>query len=137
MAYLGKSDYLNNFDFQYKTDINNLFASTKNDSSVQFIEKVSESYHAHLSINGFFFDNNFEKDTSYLKFLHLDKFGLPNTLYYKPLIIDSPDHAVEAFADVSRFDKFVENHQGYFQLKIEKVASEIADFEMINDFETF
>ena len=40
MAYLGKSNYLNNFDFKYKSDINTFFALNKNDKSVLFIKKV-------------------------------------------------------------------------------------------------
>lgn len=79
MAYLANSDHLNNFDFRYKSDINTFFALYKNDNSVQFIKKVLQNYNAHLSINGQFFDANFKKDTSFLQFLQLDDFGLPNT----------------------------------------------------------
>jgi len=137
MAYLSNSNYLNNFDFKYKSDINTFFALNKNDNSVQFIKKVLENYHAHLSINGLFFDNNFKKDTSFMQFLQLDNFGLPNTLINKSIILDSLNHAVESFAKVSQFDKFVENRRGYYQQKIDEVAREISGLEMIKDFETF
>jgi hypothetical protein len=83
MAYLSNSNYLNNFDFKYKSDINTFFASYINDNSVQFVKKVLQNYHAHLSINGLFFDENFKRDTSFMRFLQLDSFGLPNTLINK------------------------------------------------------
>ena len=137
MAYFSNSNYLNNFDFKYKSDINTFFALNKNDNSVQFIKKFLQNYYAHLSINGLFFDNNFKNDTSFMRFLQLDNFGLPNTLVNKSIILDSVNHAVESFAKVSRFDKFVENHRGYYQQKIDEVAKEISGLEMIKDFETF
>jgi hypothetical protein len=137
MAYLGNSDHLNNFNFRYKSDINTFFALNKNDNSVQFIKKILQNYNAHLSINGQFFDENFKKDTSFLKFLQLDAFGLPNTLSNKSIIIDSLNNAIESFAKVSQYEKFIENHQGYYQQKIDEVAKEISDLDMINDFETF
>jgi hypothetical protein len=137
MAYLSNSNYLNNFDFKYKSDINTFFASYINDNSVQFVKKVLQNYHAHLSINGLFFDENFKRDTSFMRFLQLDSFGLPNTLINKSIILDSLHYAVASFASVSRFDKFVENHQGYYQQKIDEVAREISGLEMIKDFETF
>jgi hypothetical protein len=137
MAYLGNSNYLNNFDFEYKSDINTFFALNKDDNSVLFVKKFLENYHAHLSINGLFFNNDFKKDTSYTKFLQLDNFGLPNTLMNKSIILDSLVHAVESFAKVSKFDKFVKNHKDYYQQKIEEVASEVSGLEMIRDFESF
>jgi hypothetical protein len=137
MAYLSNSSYLNNFDFKYKSDINTFFALNRNDNSVQFIKKVLQNYHAHLSINGLFFDKSFKKDTSFMRFLQLDNFGLQNTLINKSLILDSLNHAIESFARVSRFDKFVENHRGYYQQKIDEVAREISGLEMIKDFEAF
>ena len=137
MAYLSNSDHLNNFEFRYKSDINTFFALTKNDNSVQFIKKVLQNYHAHLSINGHFFDENFKKDTSFLQYLQLDNFGLPNTLANKSIIIDSINKAVELYAKVSQFEKFIENHQGYYQQKIGEVAKEISGLDMIKDFETF
>ena len=137
MAYLSNSNYMNNFDFKYKSDINTFFALNKNDISVQLIKKVLQNYHAHLTINGLFFDNNFKKDTSFMQFLQLDNFGLPNTLVNKSIILDSLNHAVESFAKVSRFDKFVENHRVYYQQKIDEVAREISGIEMIKDIETF
>jgi len=137
MLYLSNSNYLNNFDFKYRSDINTFFASYKNDNSVQFVKKVLQNYHAHLSINGLFFDNNFKNDTSFMKFLQLDSFGLPNTLINKSIILDSLNYAVASFARISQFDKFVENHRGYYQQKIEEVALEISGLEMIKDFETF
>jgi len=100
MAYLSNSDHLNNFDFRYKSDINTFFALNENDISVQFIKKVLQNYHAHLSINGLFFDKNFKKDTSFMQFLQLDNFGLQNTSINKSLILDSLNHAVESFAKV-------------------------------------
>lgn len=137
MAYLANSKYLNNFDFEYKSDINTFFASFKNDHSVQFVKKVLQNYHAHLSINGLFFDNNFKSDTSYMKFLQLDSFGLPNTMVNKAMILDSLKNAVASFAGITRFDVFVENHRGYYQQKIDEVAGAISGLEMISDFETF
>ncbi len=137
MAYLGNSNHLNNFDFGYKSDINTFFAGNKNDYSVQFIKKVLQNYNAHLSIDGQFFDENFKKDTSFLKFLQLDNFGLLNTLANKSIIIDSLNEAVESFAKVSQFEKFIESHKGYYQQKIDQVAKEISGLDMINDFETF
>ena len=137
MAYLSNSNYLNNFDFKYKSDINTFFALNKNDNSVQFIKKVLENYHAHLSINGLFFDNNFTKDTSFMQFLQLDNFGLSNTLINKSIILDSLNLSVESFAKTSHFETFVENHRGYYQQKIDEVAREISGLEMIKDFETF
>ncbi|MEI7501601.1 MAG: DUF4932 domain-containing protein, partial [Bacteroidota bacterium] len=137
MAYLGNSNYLNNFDFKYKSDINTFFASFKNDQSVQFVKKVLQNYHAHLSINGLFFDRNFKRDTSFMQFLQLDSFGLPNTLKNKSMILDSLKSAVASFAGISRFDLFVEKHRGYYQQKIDEVAGEISGLEMIRDFETF
>jgi hypothetical protein len=137
MAYLSNSNYLNNLEFKYKSDINTFFALKKNDISVQFIKKVLQNYHAHLSINGLFFDKFFKKDTSFMQFLQLDNFGLQNTLVNKSLILDSLNHAIESFAKVSQFDKFVEDHRGYYQQKIDEVALEISGLEMIKDFETF
>jgi hypothetical protein len=137
MAYLSNSNYLNNFDFKYKSDINTFFALNKNDVSVQFIKKVLQNYNAHLSINGQLFDENFKKDTSFTRFLQLDNFGLPNALANKSSILDSLTKAVESFAKVSRFDKFVENHREYYLQKIDEVAKEISGLDMINDFETF
>ncbi len=61
MAYLSNADYLNNFDFKYKSDINTFFASYKNDNSVQFVKKVLQNYHAHLSINGLFLKQRLQK----------------------------------------------------------------------------
>ena len=40
MAYLSNSNHLNNFDFNYKSDINTFFSLNNNDNSVQFIKKV-------------------------------------------------------------------------------------------------
>jgi len=137
MAHLSNSNHLNNFDFRYKSDINTFFALNKNDNSVQFIKKVLQNYNAHLSINGQFFDENFKKDTLFIQFLQLDNFGLSNTLANKSIIIDSLNKAVESFAKVSQFEKFIENHQGYYQQKIDEVAKEISGLDMINDFETF
>jgi hypothetical protein len=137
MAYLSNSNYLNNFDFKYKSDINTFFSSFKNDNSVQFVKNVLQNYHAHLSINGLFFDRNFKSDTSFMRFLQLDSFGLPNTLINKSMILDSLRSAVASFARISRFDLFVENHRGYYQQKIDEVAREISGLEMIRDFETF
>jgi len=137
MAYMSNSNHLNNFNFKYKSDIDTFFALYKNDISVQFIKKVLQNYHAHLSINGQFFDESFKKDTSYLKFLQLDNFGLPNTLANKTMILDSLNIAIESFAKFSQFEKFIENHQGYYQQKIDEVAKEISGLDMINDLETF
>jgi len=137
MAYLSNSNYLNNFDFKYKSDINTFFALNKNDNSVQFIKRILQNYHAHLSINGLFFDNNFTKDTSFMQFLQLDNFGLSNTLINKSIILDSLNLSVESFAKTSHFETFVENHRGYYQQKIDEVAREISGLEMIKDFETF
>jgi hypothetical protein len=137
MAYLSNSDHLNTFDFRYKSDINTFFALYKNDNYVQFIKKVLKNYNAHLSINGQFFDENFKNDTSFLQFLQLDNFGLPNTSVNKSMIIDSLNKAVASFAKVSRYEKFIEIHQGYYQQKIDEVAKVISGLDMINDFETF
>ncbi len=137
MAYLANSNYLNNLDFKYKSDINTYFASFKKDQSVQFVKKVLQNYHAHLSINGLFFDRNFKSDTSYMKFLQLDSFGLPNTLMNKSMILDSLRNAVVTFAGVTRFDLFVENHREYYHQKIDVVAGEISGLEMIRDYEKF
>ena len=137
MAYLSNSNHLNNFDFNYKSDINTFFSLNNNDNSVQFIKKVLQNYNAHLSINGQFFDENFKKDTSFMKYLQLDNFGLLNTLANKSKIIDSLNEAVESFAKISRFEKFIENHQGYYQQKIDEVAKEVSGLDMIKDFETF
>ncbi|EKD25699.1 MAG: hypothetical protein ACD_79C01536G0001, partial [uncultured bacterium] len=126
MAYLSNSNHLNNFDFRYKTDINAFFALNKNDKSIQFIKKVLQNYYAHLSINGQFYNENFHKDISFMQFLQLDNFGLPNTIANKSIIIDSLNKAVESFAKVSQFEKFIENHQGYYQQKIDEVAKEIS-----------
>jgi hypothetical protein len=137
MAYLANSNYLNNLDFKYKSDINTFFALFKNDNSVQFVKKILQNYHAHLSINGLFFDRNFKSDTSFMEFLQLDSFGLPNTLVNKSMILDSLKNAVASFAKVTRYDMFVENHRGYYQQKIDEVAREISGLDMIRDFETF
>jgi len=137
MAYLSNSNHLNNFDFQYKSDINTFFALNKNDKSVQFIKKILQNYKAHLSINGQFYDENFKNDTSFMQFLQLDNFGLPNTLTNKTIIIDSLNIAVESFAKISQFEKFIENHQGYYHQKIDEVSKEITGLDMIDDFETF
>ncbi len=137
MAYLSNSDFLNNFDFKYKSDIDTFFASYKNEKSVQFIKKILQNYHAHLSINGLFFDNNFKNDTSFIKFLQLDNFGLPNTLINKSIILDSLNLEVESFAKKSHFEIFVKSHQGFYKGKIEEVAREISGLEMLMDFEAF
>lgn len=137
MTCLSNSEHLNNLDFRYKSDINTVFALYKNDNSVQFVKKVLQNYTAHLTIDGQFFDENFKKDTSFLKFLQLDNFGLTNTLINKSMIIDSMDKAVESFAKISRYEKFIENHQGYYKRKIEEVAKEVSGLDMIHDFETF
>ena len=137
MAYLSNANYMNSFDSKYKSDINTFFASYKNENSVQFIKKILENYHAHLSINGLFFDANFNKDTSYLKFLELDSFGLANTIINKSIILDSLNHTLASFAKLSRFDKFVKNHSGYYLHKIEEVAKEVSGQAMIKDFERF
>ena len=134
---LSNSSHLNNFDFQYKSDINTFFSSNKNDNSVQFVKKVLQNYHAHLSINGQFYDENFKNDTSFMQFLQVEDFGLPSTLTNKSIIIDSLNKAVESFAKISQFDKFIENHKGYYHQKIEEVSKEISSLDMINDFETF
>ena len=137
MAYLSNSDHLNNFDFRYKSDINTFFALYKNDNSVQFVKKVLQNYHAHLSINGLFFEKNFKKDTSLMQFLQLDNFGLPNTLINKSIIIDSLNQAIVSFAKISQFERFIESHQGYYNQKIDEVAKEISGMDLIKDFETF
>jgi len=137
MACLANSNYLNNLDFQYKSDINTYFSLFKNDISVQFVKKVLQNYHAHLSINGLFFDRNFKSDTSFMKFLQLDGSGLPNTLINKSMILDSLKKVVASFAKVTRYDIFVENHRGYYQQKIDEVAGAISGLDMIRDFETF
>ena len=137
MAHLGNSNYLNNFDSKYKSEIATFFVLYKNDNSVQFVKKVLQNYHAHLSINGLFFNKKFKRDASFMRFLQLDNFGLANTLMNKSILIDSLNQAVESFAKVSQFDKFVENHRGYYQQKIDEVAREISGLEMIKDFETF
>jgi len=137
MAYLSNSNYLNNFDFKYKSDINTFFAIYKNSYSVQFVKKVLQNYHAHLSINGLFFDKNFKKDTSFMQFLQLDNFGLPNTLINKSIILDSLNYAIVSFARISQFDKFIENHQEYYTQKINEVANEISGMDLISDFESF
>ncbi len=137
MAYLSNSDYLNNFDFKYKSDIDTFFAAYRNEKSVQFVKKILQNYHAHLSINGLFFDNNFENDTSFIKFLQIDNFGLPNTLINKSIILDSLNLEVESFSKTSHFKIFVESHQGYYKGKIDEVAKEISGLEMIKDFEAF
>lgn len=137
MAYLSNSNYLNNFDFKYKSDINTFFALSKNDNSIQFVKKVLDNYHAHLSIDGLFFDDNFKQDTSFLQFLQLDDFGLSNSLINKSTILDSLNHAVESFARISQFYKFFENHSEYYQQKVDEIAKEVSGLEMIKDFETF
>ena len=137
MAYLSNSNYLNNFDFKYKSDINAFFAAYKNDNSVLFVKKVLQNYHAHMTINGLFFDKNFKNDTSYMHFLQLDNIGLPNTLFNKSVILDSLNLTVEAFTKTSHFETFVKSHQGYYKGKIDEVAKEISGLDMIKDFEAF
>ena len=137
MAYLSNSDYLNRFDFKYKSDINSFFLLHKNENSVNFIKKVLQNYNAHLSINGLFFDKNFKKDTSFVKFLRLDDFGLQNTLINKTIILDSLNYAVNSFARISHFNKFIESHQEYYEQKINEVAKEISGMDLISDFESF
>ncbi len=137
MAYLANSSYLNNLDFKYKSDVNTFFTAFKNDNSVQFVKKILQNYHAHLSINGLFFDGNFKRDSSYMRYLQLDSFGLPNTMKNKSIILDSLRNAVASFAGITRFDVFIENHRGYYQQKIDEVAKEVSGLETIRDFETF
>ncbi len=137
MAYLGNSNYLNHLEFNYKSDINTFFDLFKNDNSVQFVKKVLQNYHAHLSINGLFFDRNFKSDTSYLKFLQLDSFGLPNTPGNQSMILDSLKNAVASFAGITRFEIFVANHREYYRRKINEVAGAISALDMTRDFEAF
>lgn len=125
MAYLSNADYLNNFDFTYKSDITTFFASYKNDNSVQFVKKVIQNYHAHLSINEQFLNDNFKNNPSFMQFLQLDSFELASTLTNKTMIIDSLNKAVESFAKISQFDKFINNHQEYYLQKIDEVSKEI------------
>jgi len=137
MAYLSNADYLNNFDFTYKSDITTFFASYKNDNSVQFVKKVIQNYHAHLSINEQFLNDNFKNNPSFMQFLQLDSFELASTLTNKTMIIDSLNKAVESFAKISQFDKFINNHQEYYLQKIDEVSKEITGLDIIDDFETF
>lgn len=137
MAYLSNAAYLNNFDFKYKSDINTFFASYKNDNSVQFVKKVLQNYHAHLSINEQFLNDNFKNNPSFMQFLQLDSFELSSTLTNKIMIIDSLNKAVESFAKISQFDKFILNQQGYYYQKIDEVSKEISSLNIIKDFEAF
>ena len=137
MAYLSNSNYLNSLEFKYKSDINTFFAPYKNDNSVQFVKKVLQNYHAHLSINGLFFNKDFKNDTSFAQFLQIDNFELTNTLINKSIILDSLNKVVESFAKICHFETFVENHQTYYQNKIDEVAIEISKLEIVKDFETF
>jgi hypothetical protein len=137
MAYLSNSNHLNNFEFNYKSDIDTFFSLNKNDNSVQFVKKVLQNYNAHLSINALFFNRNFKNDTSLIKYLQLDNFGLPNTLINKSIVLDSLNHEVESFAKACKFEKFIESHQEYYKKKIDEVAKEISGLDMIKDFETF
>lgn len=137
MAYLGNSDYLNNYDFKYKSDINSFFAPHKSDNAIQFVKKVLQNYNAGVSIDGLFYDNNFKKDTSFMKYLQLDNFGLPNTLRNKTIVMDSLIRAVVSFSEITRFGKFIDSHQAYYKEKIDEVANEISKIDIVNDFESF
>jgi len=137
MAYLSNADYLNNFDFKYKSDINSFFAPYKSDNSVQFVKKVLQNYHANVSIDGLFYDINFKKDTSFMRFLQLDNFGLPNTLPNKTIVMDSLIKAVASFAKITQFGQFIDGHQVYYKEKIDEVANEISKMDIVKDFESF
>jgi len=137
MAYLSHSESLNNLNFKYKSEIDSFFSSYKNDSSVRFVKKVLENYHASLSINQLFFDRNFKNDSSFMRFLDLDNFGLANTLTNKATVMDSLMDAVDSFSKISQFDRFFERHQIYYQQKINEVARTISDMNLIRDLESF
>lgn len=137
MAYLSNSKYLNNYSFKYKSDIDSFFSSSKNDNSVLFVKKVLQNYNAHLSINALFFDKNFKYDNSFMQFLQLDDFGLTNTIANKVHLMDSLLKAVDSFAKTSHFKIFFKNNQNYYKQKINEVAKEISDMDMIKDFESF
>ena len=137
MAYLSDSKYLNNFSLKYKSDIDSFFTSIKDDSSVMFVKKVLENYHAHLSINELFFNENFKYDDSFMQFLHLDDFGLTNSMANKALVLDSLLKAVDSFAKTTNFKTFFKNNQSYYTQKINEIANEVSEMDMINDFESF
>lgn len=137
MAYLSNSDYLNDYDFKYKSDINSFFAPHKSDNAIQFVKKVLQNYNAGVSIDGLFYDNNFKKDTSFMRYLQLDNFGLPNTLLNKTIVMDSLIRSVVSFSEITQFGQFIDRHEGYYKGKIDEVANEIAKTDIVKDFESF
>jgi len=137
MAYMGNANYLNGFSFNYKSDIDAYFGSHRNDNSVQFVKKLLQNYHAHLSINRLFFDDYFRTDSAFMQFLQVDSFGLTDILSNKTLLMDSLLKAVDSFADRTKFGRFLESHQIYYKQKVDEVANEVSGMTMIEDFESF
>lgn len=137
MAYLGSSNHLNNFLFQYKSEINSYFEPFRNHNAVLFVNKVLQNYHAHLIINGVFVNNNFTKDSSSVHFLDVNEFGLEDSYSNKVLILDSLSKTIDSFAEATYFNKFIESHKSYYEQKIAEVKDAISNVDIKRDNEAF
>lgn len=137
MAYLSNSNYLNNFEFKYKSEINSYFGPFRNQNAVLFVNKVLHNYHSHLLINGLFVNENFNKDSSGVNFLSVKDFGLEDSYSNKVLILDSLTKTIDSFAKATNFNYFIESHDTYYKQKISEVMDAISNVEIKKYNETF
>lgn len=137
MAWLGKANHLNNFDFKYKVEINNYFEPFRDHIAVQFVRKVLANYHSHLAINGLFIRNDFLNDSTFIKFLNVKDFGLDDTYSNRIAIMDSLSKVVTSFADITNFEKFANQHEKYYYQKITEVKEALSGLDLKKCFESF
>jgi len=137
MAYLSNSNHLNNFEFQYKSEINSFFEPFRNQNAILFVNKVLQNYHAHLLINGLFVNNNFTNDSLSVIFLNVNDFELENNYSNKVLILDSLTKTIDSFAKITNFNKFIEGHESYYKQKIAEVIDAISNVDIKKYNETF
>ena len=137
MALFSGANYLNSFDFNYKSKVKSYFEPFRNHSFVQFVGKVLANYHAHLSINGLFVRSDFTKDTSFVNFLSVKDFGLEETFSNKVLVLDSLSKVVGLFAGISKFEEFASQQTQYYNQKISEVKEAISNIDLKKHFEAF
>lgn len=137
MAYLGSSNHLNTFTFQYKSEINSYFEPFRNQNEVHLVNKVLQNYHAHLIINGLFVNSNFTKDSASVHFFNVNDFGLEDSYSNKVLILDSLSKAIDSFAKATNFNKFMESHKSYYKQKIAEVKDAISNVDIKKYNEAF
>jgi hypothetical protein len=139
MAYLSNADYLNNFDFGYKSDIKAFFSSFQNNNDVAFVKKVLVGYYksgAQLAINGLFTNEDFRENTL-AQFLETESVGLTNTAENRSKILDSLENAVNSFAIQSHYDQFINAHKDYYLKKISEVTTTLNSIDLVAGIESF